>query len=171
MPTHSAVIGQILDTVPVPAFIALQNGNIVYANRSLLTVAGQPALVDMERTVFGLGIFHNPAEYRGFIQSFKHGGSTRRLILPAGRLKNDRRTLVLHASQVSYDGQSGLCGIVNRTPVDEESLHDEQDGLTASVLDKVAAYTMRIDSSGSPTFMNLPLLIELGFPVGTPRPA
>ena len=163
MPTRSVVVSQILDTVPVPAFIALHSGNIVYANRSLLAVAGQPAMVDMERTVFGLGIFHNPAEYRGFIQSFKHGGSTRRLILPAGRLKNDRRTLVLHASQVSYDGVSALCGIVNRTPVDEESLHDGQDGLAASVLDEVAAFTMRIDSSGSPIFINLPLLIELGF--------
>lgn len=163
MPSHSAEIGKILDTVPMPAFIALHSGSIVYANKSLLNIAGQPDLVDMERTVFGLGIFHNPAEYRGFLQSFKHGGSTRRLVLPAGRLKNDRRNLVLFASRVTYGGEASLCGIISRAPIDDEVLRDGQDNLSDALMDKFGAFALRIDSSGSLTFINLPLLIELGF--------
>ena len=155
-------IGKILETVPIPGLIALQNGNIVYANRYMLTVAGQPDLVDMDRTVFGLGLFHNPAEYRGFLQSFKHGGSTRRLVLPVGRLTNASKPLILFASRIQYDGKPALCGVISRTRIDEEIIRNSVDDESNIVLDKLDCYAMRIDGEGNTIFLNLPLLVELG---------
>ncbi|MGB3801931.1 MAG: sigma-54 dependent transcriptional regulator [Lewinella sp.] len=156
--------------MPLPGFIALQNGNIVYANRSMLTVAGQPDMVEMDRTVFGLGIFHNPAEYRGFLQSFKHGGSTRRLVLPVGRLTNARKPLVLFATRVVFDNKQALCGIISRTRIDEELIRDNGDDDSDAIIDKIDCYAMRIDSKGKAIFVNLPLLIELGLDRTKPLP-
>ena len=162
MPTSLQEIGKILDTVPIPGLIALHNGNIVYANRYMLTVAGQPDLVDMDRTVFGLGLFHNPAEYRGFLQSFKHGGSTRRLVLPVGRLSNANRPLILFASRIQYEDKPALCGIISRTRIEEEIIRSTADDESNIVLDKLECYAMRVDGEGHTIFLNLPLLVELG---------
>ncbi|WP_116107871.1 sigma-54 interaction domain-containing protein [Lewinella sp. IMCC34191] len=170
MISTSLELGKILETVPLPGFIALQNGNIVYANRSMLAVAGQPDMVEMDRTVFGLGIFHNPAEYRGFLQSFKHGGSTRRLVLPVGRLANARKPLVLFATRVKYEDQQALCGIVSRTRVDEELIRDKEDDESDVIIDKIDCYAMRTDASGKAIFINLPLLVELGLDRSQPLP-
>ncbi len=162
MPDTPFDSGSILETIPMPGFIALDDGTIVYANKALLQVSGQPTLVEMDRTVFGLGIFHNPAEYRGFLQSFKHGGSTRRLVLPVGRLGNAGRPLVLFAGRIMYEDRPALCGVINRTKVGENTVPEGgNDGINA-LFDKVHAFTLRITSSGKLLFANLPLLIELG---------
>ncbi|WP_116124980.1 sigma-54 interaction domain-containing protein [Lewinella sp. IMCC34183] len=160
-PTHE--IAQILETVPFPGFIALQDGSIVNANKALLKVSGQPDLVEMDRSVFGLGIFHNPAEYRGFLQSFKHGGSTRRLVLPLGRLSSSNRPLVLFASRITYEGRECLCGIISRTKVGEEIIRNSYDDDNDTLLDKVDTYVIRAESNGRAIFVNTPLLIELGY--------
>ena len=154
---------QILETVPFPGFIALQDGNIVCANTSLLKVAGQPDLVNLDRSVFGLGIFHNPAEYRGFLQSFKHGGGPRRLVLPLGRLNNSHRPLVLFASRVTFRGVPCLCGVISRTRVGEEVIRNTYDEDNDALLDKIDNFVIRVEQTGRPIFVNSSLLIELGY--------
>ncbi|THH42051.1 sigma-54 interaction domain-containing protein [Neolewinella litorea] len=164
MPDNACDIGEILETIPIPGFLAHLDGGIVYANKAMMAISGQPALVDMDRTVFGLGIFHNPAEFRGFIQSFKLGGSTRRLVLPVGRLTNSGRPLVLFASRVSYRQHPALFGVISpATSTGDEILRSEPDDNLDALLDKVETYTLRVHRSGRLIHLNLPLLIELGY--------
>ena len=170
MTTSLTEIGKILDTVPIPGLIALQDGSIVYANRYMLTVAGQPDLVEMDRTVFGLGLFNNPAEYRGFLQSFKHGGSTRRLVLPVGRLHNASKPLILFASRIQFEGKPALCGIISRARIEEDILRSTVDDESNVIMDKLDCYAMRIDGRGNTIFVNLPLLVELGLDRSEPLP-
>ena len=170
MSSNSTELGKILETVPNPGFIALQNGNIVYANKSLIAVAGQPDLVEMDRTVFGLGIFHNAAEYRGFIRSFKHGGSTRRLVLPIGRLINAPKPLVLFATRIIYQGSPALCGVISRIRIDDDVIRDSGEDNSDLVIDKLNCYAIRINGNGKAIFINLPLLIELGLDRNQPPP-
>ncbi|NJB84747.1 PAS domain S-box-containing protein [Lewinella marina] len=163
MPDQSVDIGQILETVPIPGFIALLDGSIVYANQPLVTIAGQPDVAEAEQTVFGLGIFHNPAEYRGFIQSFKLGGSTRRLVLPVGRLTKSPRPLILFASRITFNHHPALCGMISRTPVSDEILSNQPARGFDGLLDNVEVFTLRVHRSGRLMHLNLPLMIELGF--------
>lgn len=162
MPENSCDIGEILETVPIPGFIAQLDGSIVYANKSMMAIAGQPALVDLDRTVFGMGIFHNPAEYRGFVQSFKLGGTTRRLVLPGGRLTNSSRPLVLFASRITYNHHPALCGMISRAMEGDEILRADPDKDPDTLLDNVAAFTLRVHRSGRILHLNRPLRIELG---------
>ncbi|MBB4078440.1 PAS domain S-box-containing protein [Lewinella aquimaris] len=170
MPDTADVLGKILETVPLPAFIAHYDGNIAFANNSLTAISGQPNLVAMDRTLFGLGIFHNSAEYRGFIQSFKHGGSTRRLVLPVGRLNAVNRPLILLASQVEFAGKPALCGIITRNGAAGETLKNNHPSNSNDLLDRLGCFTMRVDREGQLLFVNFPMQHELGIKRDVPLP-
>ncbi|PPK85836.1 sigma-54 interacting transcriptional regulator [Neolewinella xylanilytica] len=137
----------------------------------MLSVAGQPDLVEMDRTVFGLGIFHNPAEFRGFLLSFKQGGATRRLVLPVGRFSNTRKPLILFATRITYANSPAICGIISRTRIDGEAAKYIPEEDAEVVIDKLNCFAMRIDEQGNVLSINLPLLIELGLDRTQPLPA
>lgn len=151
-----SVQGTILQTVPLPVFVARYDGELVFMNDIMLRISGRP------RTLFGLGIFHNPAEYRGFIQSFKHGGTTRRLALPAGRFKTGDNPLLLYASRIEWEGSAALCGIIHRTGGTNTLSSEGDEQLdTERVLDRLGTLVMRIDKFGRTLYANAPLLLEL----------
>ena len=148
--------GRLLETFPVPAFIALHDGGLVYANEALSAITGQPDLAGKERTLFGLGIFHNPAELRGFIRSFDHGGDPRKLMLPVGRLTSVSKPIILYASRISWQGTPAICGVLTKTvaaPADNQGGADWQDSAT-SLLDKLDASTLRVDHRGESVFVS-----------------
>lgn len=172
MSTAPTDIGKLLDTFPVPAFIALYDGSITYANRTLAAVTGQPAPAAKDRTLFGLGIFHNSAEYRGFLKSFKHGGLTRRLVLPAGRLDAVTRPIILHASQVSWRGVPALCGVLSRNiGGEEEGESNDWNIPTDTLLAKLGMATLRVDPRGQISFMSQELAQQLGLQPEQPPPS
>ncbi|MCP9235668.1 sigma 54-interacting transcriptional regulator [Lewinella sp. JB7] len=164
MPELAEALVKILETVPFPAFVALSDGSIVVANSSLTGISGQPDLATMDRTLYGLGIFHNPAEYRGFLQSFKHGGGPRRLVLPVGRFGSDHRPLVLFASRIEYAGESALCGIITRNANGggAETIREYTPSGNDDLLDKLGCFTMRVDAEGKLLYVNFPMQLELG---------
>lgn len=156
-------MAKLLETVPLPAFIALYDGSIAYANRALTEVAGQRALADMDRTLFGLGIFHNPAEYRGFLNSFQHGGNTRRLVLPVGRLEVVGKPLILYASRIRYADQPALCGVISRSSPPPGNNHpDEGKSTVDGLLDSIGTLTIRLDARGKIAYMSPRLRDDLG---------
>jgi PAS domain S-box-containing protein len=155
-------ISLILETLPLPAFLARYDGTLAHANEALLSITGQPDLVNLDRTLFGLGIFNNPAEYRGFISSFRYGGRARRLVLPVGRLKNSDRPLVLFASLIDFEGREAVCGIISRTSIPADVVREGNETDEEILLDKVEGYVVRIDDAGNMLFTNLSLLVELG---------
>ncbi len=148
----------------MPGFIALTDGSIAFANQLMLKVSGQPDLVEMDRTLFGLGVFHNAAELRGFIQSFKYGGSTRKLVLPVGRLQEVGQPIILYASRIEWEGAEALCGIITRSKLSGDAFSgDSQTSLTDAYLDKVQVYTLRISTKGAILHINGALRQELGY--------
>ncbi len=164
MSASTTLIRKILETVPIPGFIALTDGSIAFANQLMLKASGQPDLVEMDRTLFGLGVFHNAAELRGFLQSFKYGGSTRKLVLPVGRLQDVGQPIILYASRVEWEGAEALCGIITRSKLAGDGLSGESHtSLTDVYLDKLQMYTLRLSTQGAILHMNGALRQELGY--------
>jgi len=162
-------MAKLLETIPQPAFIAVYDGSIAYANRALAEVTGQRALAEMDRTLFGLGIFHNPAEYRGFLNSFQHGGNTRRLVLPVGRLDVVGKPLILYASRIKYNGQPSLCGVISRSTSPSQKLKQDE-SLTDDLLGRLDICTIRVNARGRILFMSQLLAQQLGFDTSGPLP-
>ena len=160
---------KIVEAVPLPGFIALTTGTIVYGNDSLATVTGQPELAALDRTLFGLGIFHNTAEYRGFILSFRHGGNVRKLVLPLGRLNNHAVSLVLYATRITWEGQPALCGILHRSrggAVTEAGVERSQ----AELLHHLDTYILQINAEGQTVYLNHRMADDLGIDRSPPFP-
>ena len=148
--------------MPLPAFIALHDGTITAANSALLKIAGQPDLVKMDRSLFSLGVFHNTAELRGFLQSFRDEVGPRRLALPTGRLTSNQQPIVLYASRITWEGQPALYGVLSRQHRDESFYQRDGGRIIESFLDRLPFPAMTIDPSGRVAFANTTLLVDLG---------
>ena len=154
------LVKQLLDTTPLPAFVAREDGSIVRANAALLEVAGQPQLVSMERSLFGLGIFHNVAELRGFLTSFRGQVGPRRLALPTGRLSSSAAPIILYATRIAYEDQPALYGVLLRSQ-HEASLLQSGERLVASLLDRLPLAALTLDNKGLIKFINASMRVEL----------
>ncbi len=164
MPALGTLVEQLVETVPLPAFIALHDGTITAANTSLLKVTGQPDLVKMDRSLFGLGIFHNSAELRGFIQSFRDQPGPRRLVLPVGRLNANRQPIVLYASRIEWQQEPALYGVLSRQGRGEDGLeHRGGNGnLIEAFLDSLPFPALTVNLNGQVAFLNATIRADLG---------
>jgi PAS domain S-box-containing protein len=162
MAETSNPINLVLNNLPVPAFVARYDGTLVHANPALAAIAGQPNLVRLDRSLFSLGVFSNAAEYQGFIASFRHGGKTRRLVLPVGRLRSSQQSLILFATLIDFGGQAAVCGVISQAKVPNELIMGRGAHDDTSLLDRIECYACRISNSGEILSMNSSLLIELG---------
>ncbi len=164
MSAQNALLSNILEAVPMPAFIALPDGSIAFANQLMRNASGQPDLVEMDRTLFGLGVFRNGAELRGFLQSFKYGGNTRRLVLPVVKLKQVGQPIILYASKIEWEGKEALCGIITRKKLSADGSSEESTNYqTDAYLDNLPLYTLRITGTGEVSHTNSALRLELGY--------
>ena len=154
------LIERLLLTSPLPAFVGLDDGSIVAANEALLKVAGQPQLVEMDRSLFAIGVFHNVAELRGFIQSFKNTPGPRRLALPLGRLDSSDRPIILYASLVEWQGRPALYGVLSRKQ-QEGKLANGDGRLAESLLDRFPHPILTVTNEGAVVFVNASLRADL----------
>ncbi|WP_420460811.1 sigma 54-interacting transcriptional regulator [Neolewinella sp.] len=166
MPALGTLVEQLVETVPLPAFIALHDGTITAANTSLLKVTGQPDLVKMDRSLFGLGIFHNRTELQGFIQSFRDQPGPRRLVLPVGRLNANRQPIVLYASRIEWQQEPALYGVLSRQGRGggEDGLeHRGGNGnLIEAFLDGLPFPALTVNLNGQVAFLNATIRADLG---------
>ena len=162
MPALGNLVEQLVETVPLPAFIALHDGTISAANASLLKVTGQPDLVRKDRSLFGLGIFHNSAELRGFIQSFRDQPGPRRLVLPVGRLNANRQPIVLYASRIEWEQQPALYGVLSRQGREDAFEHRSNGKVIESFLDRLPFPALTISLTGQLAFLNATIRANLG---------
>lgn len=160
MQKTASLVKRLLLTSPLPAFVALDDGLIVAANEALLKVAGQPQLVEMDRSLFGIGVFHNAAELRGFIQSFKNQPGPRRLALPLGRLDSSDRPIILHASRVDWQGRPALYGVLSRHQ-QENALIVGNGRMAESLLDRFPYPILTVTNEGAVVFVNANLRADL----------
>ena len=94
MPTP---LTHLLNVLPASAFLASLRGEIVYANEAMTKLMGTHRNPSAERTVFGLGLFSNHAEFRGFLRGFETVGPLQRVRLPTARLQNHQNPAILSA--------------------------------------------------------------------------
>ena len=156
------LVEQLVETVPLPAFIALHDGTITAANTALLKIAGQPDLVKKDRSLFGLGIFHNSAELRGFIQSFRDQPGPRRLVLPVGRLNANRQPIVLYASRTEWQNQAALYGVLSRQGREDAFAHRSNGKVIEAFLDRLPFAALTISLTGQLAFLNATIRADLG---------
>ncbi|CAH0999775.1 Anaerobic nitric oxide reductase transcription regulator NorR [Neolewinella maritima] len=167
MPANGPLIERLVDTNPLPAFVALEDGTIKAANAAMLKAAGQPKLVELDRSLFGLGIFHNRAELRGFLQSFKDSSGPRRLVLPVGRLGVNKQSIILYASRVEWQRQPALYGVLSKLkPSELFSLEDDSRHVIA-LLDRLPFAALTIATDGTISLMNAALRADLNRREGT----
>ena len=162
MPALGNLVEQLVETVPLPAFVALHDGTITAANASLLKVTGQPDLVMKDRSLFGLGIFHNSAELSGFIQSFRDQPGPRRLVLPVGRLNANRQPIVLYASRIEWEQQPALYGVLSRQGREDAFEHRSNGKVIESFLDRLPFPALTISLTGQLAFLNAAIRTDLG---------
>ena len=91
---------RVVDMIPLPAFLADQDGRIKHANESFSEVSGRQPDTSDSRTLYGLGLFNNAAEYRGFLRSFRNSWAPRRLIIRGKEKWKSNRQLLLQATIV-----------------------------------------------------------------------
>ena len=91
---------RIVDTIPQPAFLADREGVIYHANEPFLELSGRTSEQESRRTLFGLGIFNNPAEYRGFLRSFRDSWAPRQVLIRGSKERAQSRQLFLRATLV-----------------------------------------------------------------------
>ena len=162
MPALGDLVEQLVETVPLPAFIALHDGTIAAANAALLKVTGQPDLVRKDRSLYGLGIFHNSAELQGFIQSFRDQPGPRRLVLPVGRLNANRQPIVLYASRIEWEQQPALYGVLSRQGREDAFEHRSNGKVIESFLDRLPFPALTISLTGQVAFLNAAIRADLG---------
>ncbi|WP_020569025.1 sigma-54 interaction domain-containing protein [Neolewinella persica] len=91
-----AQLSRLLHIVQLPAFLASTSSELLYLNDEMKRLIGGENSA-RQRSLVGLGIFNNQAEFRGFIKGFTTVGPVQRVSLPATRLRNNSHTIWLNA--------------------------------------------------------------------------
>ena len=89
-------VAHLLNVLTAPAFQASPTGEVLFVNDAMLKLLGRNADNGRSRTVFGLGLFSNHAEYRGFLRGFKTVGRLQRIRLPSTRLQQPNRQVIMN---------------------------------------------------------------------------
>ena len=149
----STAINHLLNALTTSAFQVSLGGEILYMNEQMGKLFGAEADPDRERTIFGLGIFQNHAEFRGFLRGFKSVGPLQRIRLPNTRMKDASRQVVLNAVLHEADGERSVIGVL--TISDPTGVVDPRgEGSTAPKVDDLPYFVFTTDGVGKITYAN-----------------
>lgn len=115
-------VTHLLNVLTSSAFQASLGGDILYMNQTMQSLFGAKADPNRARTVFGLGLFSNHAEFRGFLRGFQTVGPLQRIHLPSTRLKTPQRRVVLNAVLHENHGERSIIGVLSTDEPIELSL-------------------------------------------------
>lgn len=113
----SSALHHLLNALNAPAFQASLRGELVYQNEPMRKLTGSKGPNQSERTLFGLGLFSNQAEFRGFLRGFETVGPLQRIRLPTARLRDHNRSVLLNAVLHEADGERSVLGVMTSQDV------------------------------------------------------
>ena len=111
----SRSLAKMLDLLSEPAFLAGEKGEVVYLNEPFRQLVDCPPGRENERSLIELGLFHNHAEFRGFLRGFQRVGGLQRVQMPGQRLGDRHRDVHLSAVRLDNGELFGLVDL-NRPP-------------------------------------------------------
>ena len=151
MPTTT--ISHLLNALNTAAFEASLSGEILFMNDSMHSLFGASANHDRPRTIFGLGLFNNHAEFRGFLRGFKSVGPLQRIRLPSTRLQDPKRQITLNAVLHDNGEDHSVVGILSSSEAIHFSQAGNKDGNVPKV-DDVPYFVFTTDGEGCLTYAN-----------------
>ena len=129
----SNTVVHLLNVLTSSAFQASLGGDVLYMNEPMRNLFGAKADTNRSRTVFGLGLFDNHAEFRGFLRGFQTVGPLQRIHLPSTRLKTPSRRVVLNAVLHESNGERSIIGVLSIDEPVELSLGSDPTNDTPNV--------------------------------------
>jgi PAS domain S-box-containing protein len=143
-------LASVLHIVERPAFLASSQAELLYMNEEMRKLVGARNM-DRQRTLIGLGIFDNQAEFRGFMRGFSTVGLVQSVRLPSTRLREPTREVLLRAVFLKEEGLVfGTISISDTMSSPEVA--------TASVptqlLDQIPQLVLMTDGRGQVNYLN-----------------
>lgn len=154
-------VTHLIDMLPLPAFLASNRAELLHGNAAFLQLLGLPDTPNGERTLIGLGIFSNQAEFRGFVRGFATVSPVQRLPLPTRRLRRPDRPVVLQATQL--DDRGLLCGVLTSVEQVTGAVPPPGDD-EPDLLNAIAEFVLVVDGNGRLLKANQAARTELRLP-------
>lgn len=143
-------LAKVLQIIEGPAFLASDRADLLYMNEEMRRLVGA-GKTSLPRSLIGLGIFENQAEFRGFLRGFNTVGPVQQVSLPSTRLREPAREVLLRAVLLKEEGL-----ILGTVTISEATLPLDKDASapTLELLDHLPQMVLITDGSGKISYFN-----------------